>query len=45
MAKICEKRIGCYDDEDEAARAYDLKALAKFGEFAATNFPKSDYED
>lgn len=31
--------IGSYDDEIEAARAYDRKAIELFGEFAYLNFP------
>lgn len=32
--------IGYFDDEQEAARAYDAKAKELFGEFAAVNFPE-----
>lgn len=31
--------IGIYDDPEDAARAYDQKALELFGEFANLNFP------
>jgi hypothetical protein len=31
--------VGRFDDEEEAARAYDAKARAAFGEFARLNFP------
>jgi hypothetical protein len=32
--------IGYFDDEVAAARAYDLAAVAHFGEFAQVNFPR-----
>jgi hypothetical protein len=43
LAKIyCDYKhihIGIFNDESEAARAYDLKAKELFGEFAYLNFP------
>ncbi|KAL0461644.1 UNVERIFIED_CONTAM: Ethylene-responsive transcription factor WRI1 [Sesamum latifolium] len=35
---------GAYDDEEAAARAYDLAALKYWGTSTSTNFPISDYE-
>ncbi|KAF2299584.1 hypothetical protein GH714_038267 [Hevea brasiliensis] len=35
---------GAYDEEDSAARAYDLAALKYWGSSTFTNFPVSDYE-
>ncbi|KAK8672593.1 hypothetical protein V6N13_110958 [Hibiscus sabdariffa] len=35
---------GAYDDEEAAARAYDLAALKYWGTSTFTNFPKSGYE-
>ncbi|XP_042020264.1 ethylene-responsive transcription factor WRI1-like [Salvia splendens] len=36
--------LGAYDDEEAAARAYDLAALKYWGTSTFTNFPISDYE-
>ncbi|KAI3462953.1 hypothetical protein Pfo_019616 [Paulownia fortunei] len=36
--------LGAYDDEEDAARAYDLAALKYWGTSTFTNFPISDYE-
>jgi hypothetical protein len=33
------KFLGCFADEQDAARAYDAAALAAWGEFAYLNFP------
>ncbi|GAB4817991.1 hypothetical protein N2152v2_005037 [Parachlorella kessleri] len=35
--------LGGFDDQDDAARAYDIAALACKGEGADTNFPATDY--
>uniref|UniRef100_A0A7N0ZWT3 AP2/ERF domain-containing protein n=1 Tax=Kalanchoe fedtschenkoi TaxID=63787 RepID=A0A7N0ZWT3_KALFE len=35
---------GAYDDEESAARAYDLAAIKYWGPSTFTNFPASDYE-
>lgn len=35
---------GYFDDEQDAARAYDLEALRLRGDMAATNFPAGQYQ-
>ncbi|XP_047175925.1 AP2-like ethylene-responsive transcription factor At1g16060 [Vigna umbellata] len=37
--------LGAYDDEDAAARAYDLAALKYWGPETVLNFPLSNYEE
>ena len=37
--------IGCFDNETDAAKAYDRKAAELFGEFAYLNFPDCATED
>lgn len=37
--------IGTYPTAEEAAHAYDRKAIELFGEFARTNFPREYYEE
>lgn len=34
--------LGCFENQVEAAKAYDKKALKLFGDFAYLNFPKKD---
>ncbi|XP_073225585.1 AP2-like ethylene-responsive transcription factor At1g16060 isoform X2 [Cicer arietinum] len=38
-------RQGAYDDEEAAARAYDLAALKYWGQDTILNFPVSNYQD
>jgi hypothetical protein len=33
-------RLGFFNNEEDAAKAYDIKALELFGEFSRLNFPK-----
>ncbi|XP_027340514.1 AP2-like ethylene-responsive transcription factor At1g16060 [Abrus precatorius] len=37
--------LGAYNDEDAAARAYDLAALKYWGQDTILNFPLSNYQD
>ncbi|XP_062229975.1 AP2-like ethylene-responsive transcription factor At2g41710 [Phragmites australis] len=37
--------LGAYNEEDAAARAYDLAALKYWGPSTSTNFPVVDYEE
>lgn len=34
--------VGCYDNEEEAARAYDARAREEYGQFARLNFPENN---
>lgn len=37
--------LGSFNDEDDAAKAYDLAALQEYGEFAVLNFPNSNLSE
>ncbi|KAM0024346.1 putative transcription factor AP2-EREBP family [Helianthus debilis subsp. tardiflorus] len=37
-------QLGTYDEEESAAKAYDLAALKCFGTSTQTNFPVTEYE-
>lgn len=38
VARIGKKHLGCFKDEDDAARAYDAASKRIYGEFANPNF-------
>jgi hypothetical protein len=43
-ATACRVYLGVFDDEEEAARAYDRKVLEMRGANAVTNFPATEYD-
>lgn len=44
MRSYVSNIVGAYDEEESAARAYDLAALKYWGTSTFTNFQVSDYE-
>ena len=41
-AIIAHRQIGAFDTIEEAAKAYDLEAIKLYGEYAVTNFDRTD---
>lgn len=41
-AKILARHIGLFSTPEDAARAYDTEAIARWGEFAKPNFPRAE---